>query len=131
MIVAYKWNASPRTGSYAHDTQHEKIIRGVAIGMALIMCVLNPPNPRPRPPASGKPLGTALGAPIGGSRLAWRRGWDAVRGAVRGAVRDAVGGTDGCSRSVKCAQRSADQLIGKRFPSVCSAGTAARSRRTR
>jgi hypothetical protein len=101
LIVAYKRHTSPRAGSYAHDTQHEKIIRGVAIGMALIMCVLNPPNPRPRPPASGKPLGTA------------------------------VGGTDGCSRSVKCAQRSADQLIGKRFPSVCTEGTAARSRRTR
>ncbi len=45
MIVAYKRHTSPRAGSYAHDTQHEKIIRGVAIGMALIMCVLNLPNP--------------------------------------------------------------------------------------
>ncbi len=76
MIVAYKWNASPRAGSYAHDTQHEKIIRGVAIGMALIMCVLNPPNLRPRPPASGKPLGTAVGGTD--RRQAWRRGWDAI-----------------------------------------------------
>ncbi len=78
LIAAYKRHTSPRAGSYAHDTQHEKIIRGVAIGMALIMCVLNPPNPgRGRLPVASR-LGRRLGAPMGGSRSAWRRGRDAV-----------------------------------------------------